>query len=169
LVLAGERLLDRAVAALAAGGCAPLYAVVREGTQVPAVATRIVNPRPERGMRSSLDLAVANVEPTADALAVVLVDVPGVGADAVRTVCESWRAGRIAVGRFAGRRGHPTVMSLAMWRDALALAGPDEGARRLLTARHDLVDEVEVPGDAADLDTPADVATWRSAHGGDDG
>ncbi|MDT4942930.1 MAG: hypothetical protein QOJ34_3019, partial [Pseudonocardiales bacterium] len=36
----------------------------------------------------------------------------------------------------------------------------DEGARALLAARPDLVDEVDVPGDPTDLDTPADLARW---------
>ena len=110
-------------------------------------------------MRSSLDLAVAAAD-DADALAVLLVDAPGVGADAVRAVLAAWRPGRIAVGRYGDRRGHPTVAAPAEWRAALALAGPDEGARALLAGRPDLVDEVEVPGDPTDLDTPEDLARW---------
>ena len=162
LVVAGRRLLDRAIEAARAGGCDPVLAVVRPGTQAPGVRL-IVNPAPERGMRSSLALAVTAAEGAA-ALAVLLVDAPGVGADAVREVVLAWRPGRIAVGRYAGRRGHPTVMALDLWHVALGLAGPDEGARALLTAHPQLVDDVDVAGDPADLDTPADLASWLSAR-----
>jgi molybdenum cofactor cytidylyltransferase/nicotine blue oxidoreductase len=135
-----------------------VIAVVRDGTEV-AGATRVVNPEPERGMRSSLALAVDAAADT-DALAVVLVDVPGVGADAVRAVLAAWRPGRIAIGRYHGRRAHPTVMAPTLWHEALALAGPDEGARALLASRPRLVDEVEVAGDPRDLDTPEDLLRW---------
>jgi molybdenum cofactor cytidylyltransferase/nicotine blue oxidoreductase len=162
LVVDGARLLDRAVRAAAAAGCAPVIAVVRPGTEVEG-ARAVVNPDPDRGMRSSLALAV-EAAGEADALAVLLVDVPGVSAEAVRAVVAGWVPGRIAVGRYAGRRGHPTVMGPDLWRAALETAGPDEGARALLAARADLVDEVEVPGDAADLDTQQDLARWRDAR-----
>jgi molybdenum cofactor cytidylyltransferase/nicotine blue oxidoreductase len=53
-------------------------------------------------------------------------------------------------------------MSPALWREALAAAGEDEGARRLLGARPELVDEVAVAGDPTDLDTPAELRRWLS-------
>jgi molybdenum cofactor cytidylyltransferase/nicotine blue oxidoreductase len=158
LSVGGQRLVDRAVAALRDGGCAPVIAVVRDGTELTG-ATRVVNPDPERGMRSSLALAVDAVG-DADALAVLLVDVPGIGADAVRAVLAAWQPGRIAIGRYQGRRAHPTVMAPQLWREALALAGPDEGARAMLASRPELVDEIAVPGDPRDLDTPEDLREW---------
>ncbi len=164
LVVAGARLLDHAIAALRASGCAPLWAVVRAGTAVEGAAA-LVNPDPERGMRSSLVLAVdaaeAHEQPV-DALAVLLVDLPGVGADAIAATVAAWRPGRIVIATFAGRRGHPTVMAPSLWRAALASAGPDEGARRFLHAHPRLVDEIAVAGDANDLDTPDDVRRWTT-------
>ncbi|HEY8302887.1 MAG TPA: NTP transferase domain-containing protein [Jatrophihabitans sp.] len=158
LVVDGQCLLDRAVAALRDGGCESVIAVVREGTTV-ARAGAVVNPDPDRGMRSSLELAV-DAAAGAEVLAVLLVDTPGIGADAVRAVVAAWRPGRIAIGRYGAQRGHPTVMSPAQWRAALELAGPDEGARALLGAHPELVDEVPVGGDATDLDTPDDLTRW---------
>jgi CTP:molybdopterin cytidylyltransferase MocA len=157
----GVRLLDRAVAAASAGGCERVLAVVRNGTNVPE-AQVVVNPDPARGMRSSLELGVsAATEGTPPAaLAVLLVDTPGIGPDAVRAVVSRWRPGRICVGTYEGRRAHPMVMAPQFWLDALALAGPDEGARRYLREHAELVDEVAVPGDPADLDTPADLQRW---------
>ena len=158
VVVDGTRLLDRAVAAARDAGCAPIYAVVRAGTDV-AEAVAVVNPDPDRGMRSSLELAVAAVR-AADALAVLLVDNPGISAGAIEAVVTAWAPGRIAVGRYRNRRGHPTVMAPELWRAALADAGPDEGARAFLAAHPTLVDEVDVPGNPADLDTPDDLARW---------
>jgi CTP:molybdopterin cytidylyltransferase MocA len=162
LVVAGERLIDRAVDVLAASGCTDVLAVTRAGVVI-AGARVVINPDPDRGMRSSLALAV-DAAGDADALAVLLVDLPGVTVAAVRSVAAAWRPGRIAVASYGGRRGHPTVMAPALWRDALALAGPDEGARALLAARADLVDEVAVDGDPTDLDSPADVRRWAAGH-----
>jgi len=160
LVVGGAPLLHHAVGALSGAGCAPVVAVVRAGTSAPEPAHAVVNPEPERGMRSSLQLGV-DATGAADAVAVLLVDTPGIGADAVRAVVRGWTPGRIAVGCYAGRRGHPTVMAPALWREALTLAAPDEGARALLAARPDLVDEIGVPGRADDLDTPDDLARWE--------
>ncbi len=160
LVIDGVRLVDRATGALRDAGCDPLIAVVRAGTSVAGVRC-LPNPAPERGQRSSLELAVSAVG-AAEALAVLLVDAPGIGPAAIRAVVDAWTPGRIAVARYAGRRGHPIVMAPALWRVALELAGPDEGARALLRDRPELVDEVAVTGDPTDLDTPEDVARWRT-------
>ncbi|HEU5266855.1 MAG TPA: NTP transferase domain-containing protein [Jatrophihabitans sp.] len=163
LVVARERLLDRAVRVVTEAGCRPVWAVVRDGVAVSG-ARPLVNPDPARGMRSSLDLAVAAAQRAGvDALAVVLVDLPGLTARDVAAVSGAWAPGRIAVGRYAGRRGHPTVMGVATWRAALGLAGPDEGARAYLAAHLDLVDEVAVDGDPSDLDTPDDLRRWLAS------
>jgi CTP:molybdopterin cytidylyltransferase MocA len=158
LVVAGLRLLDRAVGLATDAGCAPVYAVVRDGVQVSG-AIAVVNSKPEQGMRSSLGLAV---EAAADAaaLAVLLVDTPGITAEAVRAVVHAWRPGRIAVACYAGGRGHPIVMAPKLWRTAVHMAGPDEGARAFLAASADLVDEIDVPGDPTDLDTRDDLERW---------
>jgi CTP:molybdopterin cytidylyltransferase MocA len=163
----GERLLDRAVRVVTDAGCHPVWAVVRTGVQVPG-AQSVVNPSPERGMRSSLDLAVAAAQRDGvDALAVVLVDTPGLAVDAVAAVVGAWSPGRIAVGSYAGRRGHPTVMDVAAWQAAVAAAQPDAGARAYLAARSELVDEVAVPGDATDVDTPAQLRDWLASRRAD--
>jgi CTP:molybdopterin cytidylyltransferase MocA len=159
LVVGGARLVDRAVDAARGAGCSPVIAVVRSGIDVSG-ARVVVNPDPQRGMRSSLSLALDSVVHS-DALAVLLVDAPGVSAEAIRAVAQAWTPGRIAVARYPTGRGHPTVMSPELWRTALEFAGPDEGARAFLAAHPDLVDEVAVSGDPADLDTPDDLARWQ--------
>ena len=72
LIVAGRRLVDRAITALREAGCDPLIAIVRPDTTVRG-ARAVVNPDPSRGMRSSLALAVeAAALARAAALAVVL-------------------------------------------------------------------------------------------------
>ncbi len=160
----GARLVDRAVAALKQGGCVEVLAVVRAGVDV-ADARVVVNAEPDRGMRSSLALAVDATGAEADALAVLLVDLPGVSTDAVRAVVTAWQPGRVAVASYQGSRGHPTVMAPQSWRAALDRAGPDEGARTYLAAHPELVDEIEVEGDPSDLDTPEDLSRWMDDQG----
>jgi CTP:molybdopterin cytidylyltransferase MocA len=166
LVVDGRRLLDRAVDNLATAGCAPILAVVPARTTGPDRGPGVqivVNPDPGRGLRSSLALAV-DAAADADALVVVLVDMPGTTWSAIGAVVRAWRPGRIAVARYADRSGHPIVMTIAMWRAALAMAGPDDGARRYLRAYSELVDEVAVEGSGADLDTPADLDGWNAGR-----
>lgn len=163
LRVSGERLVDRAVRTLRAAGADPVWAVVRAGVDVVA-AEAVVNPDPARGMRSSLALAVdAAGRARVDALAVVLVDVPGISAREVAAVIDGWRPGRVAVGTYSGRRGHPTVMAVPAWRRALELAGSDEGARAFLAAHPNLVDEIAVGGDPTDLDTRVDLRRWLAS------
>jgi CTP:molybdopterin cytidylyltransferase MocA len=162
LVVDGVRLIDRAVRAAREAGGNPVFAVVRAGTSV-AGARIVVNAEPDRGLRSSLALAV-DAAADADAVAVLLVDSPGIGAEAIRTVAAAWTPGRIALARYVDRRGHPIVMAPDLWREAIELAAPDEGARALLIRRSDLIDEVDVLGDPSDLDTPDDLARWQSGR-----
>jgi molybdenum cofactor cytidylyltransferase/nicotine blue oxidoreductase len=169
LRIGGERLVDRAVRVLRDGGCSDVLAVVRPGVAVPG-ATVVVNSAAERGLRSSLELAVDAVA-DADVLLLLLADQPGVTGAAVAAVLGAWRPGRIATARYPGRGdaglryAHPVAMAPELWRQALAVAGQDEGARALLRARPELVDAVDVTGDPDDLDTPADLARWESTRG----
>jgi CTP:molybdopterin cytidylyltransferase MocA len=172
LAIDGLRLVDHAVAVLGDGGCTPIVVVARAGTTV-AGAHVIVNGDPDRGMRSSLRLAVdAAGDDETIPLAVLLVDTPGITAESVRAVVDGWTPGRVAIATYGGRRGHPTVMPVALWRRALTLAGPDEGARAFLRAEPSLVDEIPADGDPTDLDTKDDLTQWidqRSPRSGRSG
>jgi len=158
ILLDGVRLVDRATAALREAGCDPVIAVVHAGIECDAVT--VVNPEPGRGLRSSLELGLAAVPPGTAAIAVTLVDMPGVTGDAIARVAGHWHPDRIAMGIAGGRRTHPTVMSPDRWREAVVLAGADEGARAYLAAHPDLVDEIPVTINPADLDEPDDLAEW---------
>ena len=161
LVVNGIRLVDRAIGALRAGGCDPVFAVVRAGVEI-ADATPVLNPEPDRGLASSLALAVdAAAHAGAEALLITLVDMPGVDGVTVRAVREAYTPGRVAMAAYPDRQGHPVAMSLALWREALELADADEGARALLAARPLVIDVVRVSSNPADLDTPEQLREWQ--------
>jgi CTP:molybdopterin cytidylyltransferase MocA len=155
LVIGGERLLDRAVRVLHDSGCAEVVAVVRADTRVEG-AVVVVNSDPERGMGSSLRLGLAAA--SGDRAAIVLVDTPGITADAVRRTLEV--AAPVAVATYGGRRGHPVVIDRPLWTNVAALAIGDAGARAFLREHPELVTEVPCAGDPTDVDTAEDLARF---------
>jgi CTP:molybdopterin cytidylyltransferase MocA len=163
LRIGGVRLLDRAVAVLRAGGCDEIVAIVRAAEQLPGVTT-VVNPEPDRGMGSSLRLGLA--AGTGQIAVVLLVDTPGIGADAIGAVLDAVRAGApVAIAEFAGHRMPPVAISRPWWAEVAERAEGDQGARGFLQAHPDLVTAVPCAGDPADIDTPADLARWTSPAG----
>ena len=160
LILGGERLLDRAVRLLRAGGCDHLVAVVRRGTTVEGVHV-VENPEPERGMGSSLQLGLRAA--VGGRAVVTLVDLPGLEPDSVRRVLAAEAA--VAVATYHGRRGHPVAFRADVWDEIARNAQGDQGARAFLRQRPDLVVDVACDGDPADLDTAADLERWSARRG----
>jgi len=162
LVLDGERFVDRAARTLTEGGCTVV--VVVSGAQDLAVdrASVVDNPDWPTGMGSSLRRGLAAMPEAVDAVVVLLVDTPRVGAGAVRRLIEASgsRAG-LAIATYGGRRGHPVLLGREHWPGVAELARGDEGARPYLSAHPDEL--LEVPcdgtGDPVDVDTAADVRT----------
>lgn len=167
----GVLLIDRAVAALAAGGCRPLYvvlgaarrsALVRAGSRAardPAVAF-VDNGRWSDGMSSSLRAGLASLPDTADAALVALVDQPLIGPAVIRRLRAAHAAGaRVAVATYQGRRRNPVLLSREVWAEVAATATGEVGAREFLRRHPDLVTEVECGpiGNPADVDTAEDL------------
>ena len=163
----GDRLLvDRAAAALTDGGCAPTVAVL--GASAAEVVARarldgvraVVNADWPTGMGSSLRAGLAALADTGTVAAVVLlVDTPGIGAEAVRRLASYAAPEAVAVGTYGGRRGHPVLLGRDHWDEVAARAEGDAGARPFLAAHPDLVREVpcEDVADGLDVDVPADL------------
>ena len=168
----GQPLLQRAVATLAEGGCAPVVAVVPPGLPVSAGAADVVpNPAWRSGMGSSLrvGLAALTADPAPRAAVVLLVDTPLVGPGAVRRLAEAHAGGAaVAIATYGGRRGHPVLLGREHWAEVARLAAGDAGARAFLRSRPELVVEVacDGTGDPMDIDTPEDLRRARAALGG---
>ena len=155
VVIDGERLVDRAVRVLTEGGCDPVYVVLGAWVGDVAGADIIVNDAWPEGMGSSLRTGLQALQdlPEVDAAVITLVDLPGLTPAAIRRMVDI-DAG-LAVACYAGERGHPVRLAREHWPEAVAVARGDEGARRLLRGRDDVV-LVEV-GDVAsgyDVDVP---------------
>ncbi len=116
----------------------------------------------ETGMASSLRVGVEGLRGwpgRMDAALLLLVDMPGMTAAALRRVGEHAAPDALAVATYDGVRGHPVLLGREHWTGVVATATGDEGARRYL-ADHD-VTEVDCTGlaDPADLDVPPPAGT----------
>jgi len=164
----GRPLLAWALDAATAAGLAPVVCVVSDeavAAAVPAPVTVLRNPAPDRGISSSLRIALEHLAEVAGVEAVVVgpADQPLIGSEAWRRVGAA--RDDLAVATYAGRRANPVRIARTLWAEAVGLRG-DEGAR-VLIRRHGAAGVVcDDAGDPADADTPADLAAlerrWRS-------
>ncbi|GAA3190448.1 nucleotidyltransferase family protein [Dactylosporangium siamense] len=162
----GRLLVERAVATLRDGGCARIVVVLgAESARVRAEAqlgdARLVdNPTWKSGMGSSLRAGLAAMadDDVADAVAVLLVDTPGIGPDAVARLLAAAEGGpkSLVTATYQGKRGHPVILGRDHWAGVATLATADVGARAYLVAHSDLVRTVpcEDIADDTDLDVP---------------
>jgi len=153
-VVAGERLVDRAVRVLREGGCDPIYVVLGAWLGDVPGARIVMNDTWAEGMGSSLRVGLDAVE-GADRVLVTLVDLPGLTGEAVARMLAS--PDRLAQASYAGERGHPVLLGCEHLAGATASASGDRGARDYLRAHLLEVTLIEV-GDVAsgeDLDVPS--------------
>jgi CTP:molybdopterin cytidylyltransferase MocA len=168
--LNGLTLLERARDLAAAGGCAPIVAVLRPGVDAPPGVQGVANPDPDAGMGGSLRIGLAallvQAPPAVDRVVVLLVDMPSTAPAAVARVALALSiATPVATARYAQQRAHPVGFHRSRWAevaDSLAQAG-DQGARGYLAAHPDLltlVDCADLP-EPTDIDTPQDLDRAR--------
>jgi CTP:molybdopterin cytidylyltransferase MocA len=163
----GELLVDRATRTLAAAGCDPVVVVLGAEAERVIDAARLdgcvtlVNDGWAEGMGGSLRCGLsALADLGATSVAVTLVDIPGMTADAVRRLHESWRAGATAVvATYGGEPGHPVILDASIWADVAERAVADAGARAWLREHPESVVEVACDdlGSSTDIDTPDDL------------
>lgn len=159
--LAGVRLVDRAVATLTAGGCAPVVVVAGAVPFAVDGAQVLDNPHWHTGMGSSLRTALVHLAGApASALVVGLVDTPWVGAEAVRRLVAAHEKGSVAAqATYAGEPGHPVLLGRPVWDEVVAASTGDRGARRWLADNAGRVTLVpcDGTGDPRDVDRPEDL------------
>jgi molybdenum cofactor cytidylyltransferase/nicotine blue oxidoreductase len=165
----GQLLVERACQVLRDAGCDPIVVVlgaaaqrVQEEADLDG-ATVVVNPAWTTGLGSSLRAGLAALTDTpAEAVAVLLVDTPGVTGEAVRRVAALPYPQALVCATYGGRRSHPMLFGRAHWSGISTLAKVDVGARPYLLAHASEV--LEVGCDAVssddDIDTPDAAAAW---------
>ena len=166
----GAPILAHVIAAARAAGLEPRVVVVSPGLRDDAVALGldpdaevVVNPEPERGVSSSLQLgltAALAIKPYADAAAILLGDQPLVRPELIRKLVAALDGSRrdVAVPRYAddGAR-NPVVLRRSAFRMVVE-AKRDRGIGPLLNGYADRVLEVPVEGSSPDVDTIGDLA-----------
>jgi nicotine blue oxidoreductase len=158
----GRLLVQRAADTLREAGCARTLVVLgasaeRVRAEAPDLDDTVVNEDWASGMGSSLRAGLQSL--TGDAAVILLVDMPGVTAEAVRRVISHAGADTLAMGDYDGRRGHPVLLGRDHWAGVAASATGDKGARDYLRAHATEVRVVPV-GDVADdhdVDVRADL------------
>lgn len=122
------------------------------------------NPDFADGLSTSLRVGIAAVPAGAQGAVILLGDMPLVGAALVDELLATFAAsgGAAAVVPIrSGVRGNPVVLARRLFADIARLQG-DEGARRLLAGRSDVVELLsEDPAIAIDIDTPEALAAVR--------
>ena len=162
VTLDGERLVDRAVRVLHAGGCAPVVVVTGAAPVQVADARTVVNPDWASGMGSSLRVGLDALtgEPDVRAVVVCLVDQPLIPAAVVARLRDAHaRGATVAAATYGGKRRNPVLFDRTTWAEVARCAVGDAGARPYLAAHPEAV--VPVPcddlGAPDDIDTPEDL------------
>lgn len=124
----------------------------------------LVNPEPERGQLSSLQVGLRPHLDGLDWLMVCLVDHPRVALSTYQALVKSAQSGGAAIWApsYQGRRGHPIVFARCCFDD-LMRAPLDQGARWVVgrhrkNRREVVVDDPEI---LRDVDTPEEYAHLR--------
>ncbi|WP_255689448.1 NTP transferase domain-containing protein [Actinoplanes sp. DH11] len=97
------------------------------------------------------------------AVVVLLVDMPGVTAEAVRRIIRHAAPDALVMGGYEDRRGHPVLLGRNHWAGVAATATGDRGARDYLRTRDVLVVPVGDVADDRDIDHPDDLAGPKPA------
>jgi molybdenum cofactor cytidylyltransferase len=118
----------------------------------------VLNADWEQGQLSSIIAAIRSLSDTpTDGILLCPVDHPLVSAELVDTLIQTFYASGklIVVPKYEGSRGHPVILSSALYEELLA-APMDQGARAVVWAHADAVEEVptDVEGVVLNINDP---------------
>jgi molybdenum cofactor cytidylyltransferase len=118
-----------------------------------------INPDPDRGQLSSIQLALEKIGPEYEAGMIWPVDQPAVSEDLVRRLAQLFllSESRIVCPTCGGKRGHPAIFHSELFAEFMG-APLEEGPKKILL-RHRL-ETLELPTEESatiqDIDTPSD-------------
>jgi molybdenum cofactor cytidylyltransferase len=118
-----------------------------------------INPNPDRGQLSSIQLALVNIPLEFDAGMIWPVDQPAVSENLVRCLVELFlnSDSRIACPMYGDKRGHPAIFHRALFREFME-APLEEGPKNIIVRHHTATALLPTNESASvqDIDTPAD-------------
>ena len=161
VVVAGERLLERAVRVATAAGCSPVVVVLGASAErvlaecALGAAIVVVNEAWASGMASSIRAGIAVID--ADGVILMTCDQPAVTAEHLKRLMD---ADEPVASSYAGRRGVPAYFPRRCFAALRSLKG-DAGARALLQA----APAVELAGGDLDVDTQEALKAARVEYG----
>lgn len=128
----------------------------------------IENPEWEDGLATSLRVGLDAVTrlSKAEAAFIVLGDQPDIPDEVPGKLLETWRKTKAlaVVPKYRYTPGNPVLVARELWPRLMSLTG-DEGARRLLQAHPEWVEEVWIESlPPRDIDTQRDVEDLRPRH-----
>ena len=169
--IGGRPVLQHVLDTIAEAGVGDVVVVLgRDAEAVGSAITwreerRVVNPEPERGLSSSLQLGFDAVAgdgraKSVDAVLVALGDQPLVSVEVIETLLDApARRGRpIVVPAYPDELGHNPVLLRRPAFTLVAEASGDRGLGPVLAEHPELVEEIRVSGTNPDVDTPEDLA-----------
>jgi molybdenum cofactor cytidylyltransferase len=163
--IGGTTMLEAVAEIARNAGLAPIIAVVPPDLTVPPGVLAVPNDRPGDGLSRSLRLGFDEVPDEADAAVILLGDQPTLSVSTVRAVVDGVRDRAVVAAEAGARLGPPVLVMRRAFAEVDAARG-DEGLRRLLAERPELVTRVTVESHPPDVDTPADLRALdaRIAH-----
>lgn len=169
LDLGGETMVRRAVRAAIGGGVDQVVVVL--GHDEPLVraelaglpCTFVLNPDHAQGAGTSVRTGVRHVAAGADALVVVLADMPYVTAEMIATLVARYRETRapLVTSHYGPVQAPPTLYDRALFEELLSI--PGERCAKQVVRRHEQAAAVVSWPESAlrDVDVPADYAGVR--------
>ena len=170
LDLGGETIVRRAVRAAVDAGVDQVVVVL--GHEEPRVraeleglpCTPIVNPDHAEGAGTSVRTGVRQVAAGADAIVVVLADMPFVTADMIATLVQRYRetGAPLVASHYGDVQAPPTLYDRALFEELLAI--PGERCAKQVVRRHESEAVVVAWPESAlrDIDVPADYEGARA-------
>ena len=177
LPVGGETLVRRAARAALEAGLDEVVVVLgheepRARAQLLGLAcTPVVNPDHAEGAGTSLRTGVRHASARADAIVVVLADMPFVTAEMIAALAERYRDTRapLVTSRYGGVQAPPTLYDRALFEELLQV--PADGGAKQVVLRHqrDAVAVTWPESALRDIDAPADYERALAELAGEKG